>query len=81
MEFGRSTSLTRALPLLAKLVTAALVIVILPRARPVLMPIAFAAVLAFILTSPMKWLQRRISRLPALALVMLLAVGVLGSAG
>jgi predicted PurR-regulated permease PerM len=81
MDFGRSASFTRALSLLAKLVTATLVVVILSRGRPVLMPIAFAAVLAFILTSPMKWLQRRISRLPALALVMLLAVGALGTAG
>ena len=81
MVVGRSASLTRALALLAKLATAALVVVILSRARPVLMPIAYAAVLAFILTPPMKWLQRRIGRLPALALVMLLAMGALGSAG
>ncbi len=81
MDFGLSASLTRALSLLAKLATATLLVVILSRARPLLMPIAFAAALAFILTSPMKWLQHRISRLPALALVMLLAVGTLGSAG
>jgi predicted PurR-regulated permease PerM len=81
MDFGRSASLTRALSLLAKLATATLIVVILSRARPVLMPIAFAAVSAFILTSPMTWLRRRISRIPALVLVMLLAVGTVGSAG
>jgi predicted PurR-regulated permease PerM len=81
MELGRSRSLARSLPLLTKLLTAAVVVVILSRGRPVLMPIAFAAFLAFILTPPMKWLQHRITRLPALALVMALAVSALGCAG
>jgi predicted PurR-regulated permease PerM len=58
-----------------------LLVAILSLGRPVLMPIAFAAFLAFILTPPMKWLQHRISRVPALALVMALAIGTLGSAG
>jgi predicted PurR-regulated permease PerM len=75
------SSLTRALSLVAKLATGALVVAILSRGRPFLLPVAFAAVLAFILTSPMKWLERRISRLPALALVMLLAAGTMGGAG
>jgi predicted PurR-regulated permease PerM len=60
--------------------TAALVLALLFLGRPVLMPIAAAAALAFILSSPVKWLERRISRIPALALVMLLAAGTLGSA-
>jgi predicted PurR-regulated permease PerM len=80
MQYGRSTSWTRSLPLLTTLVSATVVVAILRLARPVLMPIAFAAFLAFILTSPVKWLQHRITRIPALALVMLLAVGAIGSA-
>lgn len=43
--------------LFAKLGTATLVVLALSRARPVLMPIAFAGVLAFILTPPLKWLR------------------------
>jgi predicted PurR-regulated permease PerM len=81
MDFGGSASLTRTLSLLAKVGTATLVVVILSKGRPVLMPIAFAAALAFILTAPMKWLQHRISRIPALALVMLLAAGAAASSG
>jgi predicted PurR-regulated permease PerM len=67
--------------LLVRLVTATVLVVVLARGRAVLMPIAFAAFLAFILTPPMKWLQRRITRIPALILVMVLTVGALGSAG
>src|SRR5688572_26581345 len=81
MELPIPGSMMRAWTLLAKAVAGLLVIFTLSQARPVLMPIAVAAVLAFVLTSPMKWLQHRISRLPALALVMLLAIGALGSAG
>jgi predicted PurR-regulated permease PerM len=81
MDPGRSVMQARALPVLNRLVTATVVVVILSLARPVLMPIAFAAFLAFILTPPMKWLQHRISRVPALVVVMLLAVGVIGGAG
>jgi predicted PurR-regulated permease PerM len=81
MNLGRWASSSRESSLLARLVTATLVVFILSQARPVLMPIAFAAVLAFILTSPMKWLQRRMSRRLALALVMLSTVVGLGGAG
>src|SRR4051812_10866382 len=80
MDFS-SPSLTRSLTLLAKLVTAGLLVVVLSQARPVLMPIACAAFSTFILTSPTKWLQRRMPRAPALALVLLLAAGAVGSAG
>jgi predicted PurR-regulated permease PerM len=80
MDLG-SASLTRTLKLLLRLATAALLVLILARGRPVLMPIALAAALAFILTGPTKWLQRRMSRVPALALVLLLAAGSLGGAG
>jgi len=81
MDLGGSPSLTRTLSIPAKLATATLVVVVLSRARPVLMPIAIAAALAFVLTLPMKWLERRLSRLPALVLVMLLAVGIVVGAG
>jgi predicted PurR-regulated permease PerM len=81
MDLGPPMSLARTAPLLTRLVTVTVVVVILSQARPVLMPVAFAAFLAFILTPPMKWLQHRISRIPALITVMLLAVAVLGSAG
>jgi predicted PurR-regulated permease PerM len=81
MESGRPRSSARTSPVLTRLLTVAVVVVILSRGRPVLMPIAFAAFLAFILSPLMKWLQHRITRVPALALVMMLAVGALGSAG
>ncbi|HSI06844.1 MAG TPA: AI-2E family transporter, partial [Myxococcota bacterium] len=81
MDLGSSASSTRALSLLVKLVSATLVVVILSQARAVLVPIAFAVVLAFILTPPTKWLQHRVNRLPALVVVMLTAVATLGSVG
>ena len=67
--------------MLAKLAIGALVVAILALGRPVLLPIAFAAVLALILSGPMRWLERRVSRIPALALVMVLAASTLGGAG
>jgi predicted PurR-regulated permease PerM len=76
MNIGRSTSLE----VLAKLMAVTVVVAMLSLGRPVLMPIAFAAFLAFVLTPPMKWLERLITRIPALLVVLLLAVGALGSA-
>ncbi len=67
--------------MLAKLAIGTLVVAILALGRPVLLPIAFAAVLALILSGPMQWLERRVSRIPALALVMVLAASTLGGAG
>ena len=67
--------------MLAKLAIGALTVAILARGRPVLLPIAFAAVLAFVLTPSMKWLERRIPTVAALALVLLLAAGALGGGG
>lgn len=81
MTLSGSASLTRTFSLVAKLVAGSLIVFILAQGRPVLMPIASAVILAFILTSPMKWLEHRITKLPALALVMVLAVGALGSVG
>ena len=59
-DAAEGLALSRAASLLAKLAIGALVVAILARGRPVLLPIAFAAVLAFILTPPVKWLERRI---------------------
>jgi predicted PurR-regulated permease PerM len=56
-------------------------VAILARGRPVLLPVAFALVLAFILSSPVRWLERRISRIPALILVLLLTAGAVGGTG
>jgi len=81
MDLGTSAPLTRTLSVLARLGAATLSVVVLSLGRPILMPIAAATALAFILTPPMKWFQRRLPRLPALALVMLLAAAALGSAG
>ncbi len=67
--------------MLARLATGALIVAILALGRPVLLPIAFAAVLALILSGPMRWLERHVSRIPALALVMVLAASTLGGAG
>ena len=79
MDLAGSASTVRVVSGLVKLVAALLAVAALARGRAVLLPIAFAVVLAFILTPPMKWLQRHLSRLPALTLVMLLAVGALGT--
>jgi predicted PurR-regulated permease PerM len=49
---------------------------ILTRGRPVLLPIASAAVLAFILTPPVRWLERRIPT----PLALLVSAGALGGA-
>lgn len=80
MEPAGAASLSRSLSIFAKLATAALIVAVVGLARPVLMPIAFAGVLAFILSAPMRWLRHRMPKLPALALLMLLTVSVLGSA-
>lgn len=80
MDLAGSASVVRTVSWLVKLVAAVVVVAVLARARDVLLPIAFATVLAFILTPAMKWVQRYLPRLPAMALVMLLAVGALGSA-
>ena len=56
-------------------------VAILARGRAVLLPVASAAVLAFVLTPPVKWLERRLPRGLALAIVLLVAAGALGGAG
>ena len=57
-----------------------LVVTVLYWARPVLVPIALAMLLTFVLTPPVTWLQRWIGRVPAvLAVVALLGI-LLGAA-
>ncbi len=80
MVIGQAVPSTRSSSL-AKLVAVVLLTAVLWLGRPVLLPIAVAVALAFILSSPMRWLERRITRVPALVLVMLLAMGSMGSAG
>ena len=63
------------------LATAVLLVMILRWGQPVLLPIAVAGVLAFTLSAPVRWLQRHLSPVVALGLVMLLTVGTAGSAG
>jgi predicted PurR-regulated permease PerM len=80
MDASSPTMPAGALQLLARLATATLVVAILSIGRPVLVPIAVAGVLAFLLAPPLRWLQRFLPRLVALALVVGAALGVLGSA-
>ena len=50
-------------------------------AQTVLVPIALALLVTFVLTTPVTWLQRRIGRVPAVLGVMVLVVAGLGLAG
>src|SRR4029453_12305432 len=58
-----------------------LVIVVLYWAQAVLVPIALAILLTFVLTPPVSWLERRIGRLPAVLAAVTLVFTVLGLAG
>lgn len=58
-----------------------LVVVVLYRAQAVLVPIALAILLTFVLTPPVTWLQRWIGRVPAVLAVVILVFTVLGLAG
>ena len=58
-----------------------LVVVVLYWAQAVLVPIAFAVLLTFVLTPPVTWLQRWIGRVPAVLSVVVLVFTVLGLAG
>jgi predicted PurR-regulated permease PerM len=78
MNPGSTASLMRTLSPLVKLATGALVIVALSKAQMVLIPIAFALVLSFILSTPLKWLQRWMPSWAGLTLVMLVTVGSIG---
>jgi predicted PurR-regulated permease PerM len=50
-------------------------------AQAVLVPICLAILLTFVLTPPVKWLQRRVGRLPAILTVFILVFSFLGLAG
>src|SRR6187431_3174396 len=58
-----------------------LVIVVLYWAQAVLVPIALAVLLTFVLTPPVTWLQRWIGRVPAVLAMVTLVFTVLGLAG
>src|SRR6187455_3159924 len=58
-----------------------LVIVVLYWAQAVLVPIALAVLLTFVLTPPVNWLERWIGRVPAVLVAVSLVFIVLGLAG
>ena len=60
---------------------AVLVIVVLYWAQAVFVPIALAALLAFVLSPPVNWLERWLGRVPAVLVVVTLVFIVLGLAG
>jgi predicted PurR-regulated permease PerM len=58
-----------------------LVVVVLYWAQPVLVPVALALLITFVLTPPVTFLQRWIGRVPAILIVVALVFAVLGLAG
>ena len=58
-----------------------LVIVVLYWAQAVLVPIALAVLLTFVLTPPVSWLERWLGRVPAVLAAVTLVFMVLGLAG
>ena len=60
---------------------AVLVIVVLYWAQAVFVPIALAALLSFVLSPPVNWLERWLGRVPAVLMVVTLVFVVLGLAG
>jgi predicted PurR-regulated permease PerM len=58
-----------------------LVIVVLYWAQAVLVPIALAILLTFVLTPPVSWLERWVGRVPAVLVAVTLVFAVLGLAG
>ena len=58
-----------------------LVVVVLYFAQAVLVPVAVAILLTFVLTPPVTWLQRWVGRVPAVLAVVTLVFAVLGLAG
>jgi predicted PurR-regulated permease PerM len=58
-----------------------LVIVVLYWAQAVLVPIALAVLLSFVLAPPVNWLERWLGRVPAVLMVVTLVFVVLGLAG
>src|SRR5512134_1285903 len=58
-----------------------LVVVVLSWAQAVLVPIALAVLLTFVLAPPVNWLERWIGRVPAVLTIVTLVFTVLGLAG
>ncbi len=58
-----------------------LVVVVLYWAQAVFVPIALAALLSFVLSPPVNWLERWVGRVPAVLMVVTLVFVVLGLAG
>ncbi len=58
-----------------------LVVAVLYAAQTVLVPLALALLLTFILTPPVNWLERRVGRAPAVLVVVILVFTLLGLAG
>lgn len=58
-----------------------LVIVVLYWAQAVVVPIALAILLTFVLTPPVSWLERRVGRVPGVLIAVTLVFMVLGAAG
>jgi predicted PurR-regulated permease PerM len=82
MDVTPSSSVARSLGWLSKLSAVFLVIAGMSLARSVLVPIAVALLLSFILTAPVKWLQRLgLPRRICLAVVMVLALSCLAGTG
>src|SRR5688500_3459188 len=70
-----------ALKALVMFAGAVLVIVVLYWAQAVFVPIALAALLSFVLSPPVNWLERWLGRVPAVLIVVTLVFVVLGLAG
>jgi predicted PurR-regulated permease PerM len=69
-------------PTLSPMIVLTFVVLILYFARAVLIPLALALTLNFLLTPMVMWFQRfRMRRVPAVALVMLISVAVVGGMG
>jgi predicted PurR-regulated permease PerM len=58
-----------------------LVVVVLHWAQAILVPIALAVLITFVLAPPVTWLQRGIGRVPAVLVTVVLASSVIGLAG
>src|SRR5690349_11482543 len=58
-----------------------LIVVVLYWAQAVLVPFALALLLTFVLTPPVTWLERRIGRVPAVLVVVVLVFTGIGLAG
>jgi predicted PurR-regulated permease PerM len=58
-----------------------LVVAVLYWAQAVLVPLALALLLTFVLTPPVSWLQRWVGRVPAVLLIVTLVFALLGLAG